>query len=154
MYFSAPAVKAALWVIMLHMKPDMKKAVSVIRDFFPNLIAVYLFGSGARDALKKESDLDIALLPSSPTDRLKRWECAETIARAYNRDVDLVDLSEADTVMRFEIISGASRIFCTDTAAAEQFEDKVYYEMIELNELRLPIRETVKKSGKVYGWTA
>lgn len=153
MYFSAPAVKAALWVIMLHMKPDMKKAVSILREFFPELIAVYLFGSAARDALRKESDLDIAVLSPAPTDRLKRWECAETIARAYNRDIDLVDLSEADTVMRFEIISGAHRIFCADTTAAERFEDKVYYEMIDLNELRLPIREAVKKSGKVYGWT-
>ncbi len=76
-----------------------------LRDALPQLIAVYRFGSTASAQEHAESDLDIAVLAGDPIDAVARFELQERLAAAVGRDVDLVDLRRASTVMAMQVIS-------------------------------------------------
>lgn len=52
------------------------------------------------------------------------------------REVDVVDLASASTVMRAQVISGGKHIYCTNETACKTFEDYVYSSYARLNEER------------------
>ncbi|MEQ1898149.1 MAG: nucleotidyltransferase domain-containing protein [Vicinamibacterales bacterium] len=66
----------------------------------PELQLAVMFGSAARGALTRESDLDIGILGVSPA-RLP--DLGVRLARIAGRDADLVALETAPPLLRFEI---------------------------------------------------
>lgn len=71
-----------------------------VREAFPELIAVYLFGSVAAGDSTSESDLDLGLLGHEPLPIDGIAALREKLAGAIGRDVDLVDPARATTVFR------------------------------------------------------
>ena len=117
----------------------------------PSLRAVYLFGSVVTEHFTEDSDIDIAVLTSEPMDALLRWKLIQRLAIALNRDVDLVNLSTASTVMQFQVVSTGERIFTADATAMEWWELKVYQLYLTLNDDRKPILEAIQQTGRIYG---
>ncbi len=117
----------------------------------PSLRAVYLFGSVVTEHFTEDSDIDIAVLTSEPMDALLRWKLIQQLAIALNRDVDLVDLSTASTVMQFQVVSTGDRIFTKDASAMEWWELKIYQLYLTLNDDRKPILEAIQQTGRIYG---
>lgn len=122
-----------------------------LRDAVPRLIAVYRFGSSIAGLSHAESDIDIAFLAASPVEPGTRFEIQERLASRFKRDVDLVDLLSASTVMRMQIISTGRLIAAVDPAAQEAFEDLTYSAYARLNEERREILRQVRREGRVYG---
>lgn len=122
-----------------------------LREAISNLQAVYLFGSAATGELRPDSDLDIAVLADAPIDPVARFDLAQAIAAARNRDVDLIDLASASAVLRVEIVGRGRRLFPTQDEAVEQFEDFVFSDYARLNEERHAILEDVYSRGSVHG---
>src|SRR6185437_9681439 len=88
--------------------------LEIIKQKIPGLQAVYLFGSTGTSYETSESDLDIAILASTCLAPLQKWHLSQEIALLIKRNVDIVDLKEASTVLRMEIISTGKRIYCRD----------------------------------------
>ncbi len=122
-----------------------------LRDALTQLIAVYRFGSTASAQEHAESDLDIAVLAGDPIDAVARFELQERLAAAVGRDVDLVDLRRASTVMAMQVISTGVPLAVFDPAAQEAFEDLTYSAYARLNEERREILVQVRREGRVYG---
>ena len=122
-----------------------------LRDAMPGLIAVYRFGSTAGGQTHAESDVDIAFLAAVPVEAVARFERQEQLAARLQRDVDLVDLSRASTVMRMQVISTGSLLAAFDPAAQERFEDLTYSAYARLNEERREILEQIRREGRVHG---
>ncbi len=76
---------------------------------------------------------------------------AQTLAAKYSRDVDLIDLNQASTVMRMQVISKGQRIYCSNEQSCEMFEDFVFSDYARLNEERAGILEDIGQRGAVYG---
>ncbi|HEY3819356.1 MAG TPA: nucleotidyltransferase domain-containing protein [Polyangiaceae bacterium] len=80
------------------------EAVSVLGPVLqaaPLRLAV-LFGSGARDALRADSDLDVGFLPRDPAIALAaELSLQAALERAAGRTVDLVRLDRASTLLRW-----------------------------------------------------
>ncbi|MEH7377371.1 type VII toxin-antitoxin system MntA family adenylyltransferase antitoxin [Neobacillus drentensis] len=75
--------------------------------------------------IHKDSDIDIAFL--SDDKKLDKYEIfliAQEIATKLNRDVDLIDLSEASTVFQAQVIYTGRVIYCTDNNKKAKFELK------------------------------
>ncbi len=125
--------------------------VQHLHTALPSLRVVYLFGSVVTEHFTEDSDIDIAVLTSEPMDALLRWKLIRQLAIALNRDVDLVDLSTASTVMQFQVVSTGERIFTADAAAMEWWELKVYQLYLTLNDDRKPILEAIQQTGRIYG---
>ncbi len=117
----------------------------------PGLLCAYLFGSAARGELRTSSDLDVAVLGTVRLDDETRWQLQERLAANLGRNVDLVDLRSASTVMQMQVVSGGRVILDHDAGARRHFEGLVYAAYARLNEERRPVLEAIEKSGSVYG---
>jgi hypothetical protein len=83
--------------------PDLQLLFEVFRKY-PDVQAVYLFGSAASGRLHHGSDLDLALYSKNSSIRKRRLEILTDLARYGFCNVDLVFLDTDDIVLKFEAI--------------------------------------------------
>lgn len=114
-------------------------------------MAVYLFGSHAAGAAHRDSDVDLAVLADAPLGDNERWQLAQTLAVMLGRDVDLVDLLRASTVMRVQVIDSGKLLFDSDTTRRQEFEARALSDYARLNEERREILADIRARGSVYG---
>jgi predicted nucleotidyltransferase len=93
-----------------------------------------LFGSAAKGRLRPDSDIDIGILPSP--DRVLGFEeelaLAAELDKILGREVDLVRLDNASTLLRFEVSQGR-RLY---EARVGAFADFVARALVEHEDLR------------------
>jgi predicted nucleotidyltransferase len=83
--------------------PNLNLLPEIFRKY-PEILAVYLFGSTASGKTHRESDLDLAILPRSAAIREKRLDLLADLARAGFNEVDLVFLDTDDLVLKYEAV--------------------------------------------------
>jgi uncharacterized protein len=71
---------------------------------YPEIQAVYLFGSHALGRARPDSDVDLAILPSGPELRNQKLDILTDLAAAGFCNVDLVILDTDDVVLNFEAV--------------------------------------------------
>ncbi|MEW6246463.1 MAG: nucleotidyltransferase domain-containing protein [Nitrospirota bacterium] len=125
--------------------------VDYIKKAVPGLIALYRFGSRGKDGARPDSDVDLAVLDREPLPDVRRFELAQELAAQLHRDVDLVDLCKASTVMRMQVLSTGSCLEAPDDLARRQFEMYAYADYARLNEERREIVKGIAERGLVYG---
>jgi predicted nucleotidyltransferase len=123
----------------------------MVQEAVPGVIAIYQFGSTVQGGDHDASDLDLAVLARSPLDNLDRWTLQEDLAAAIGRDVDLVDLRSASTVMRAQVLRSGNVLAERDRTARQQFEMQTCSAYALLNEERAGILKDVQARGRVYG---
>lgn len=126
-------------------------AVRMILQLLPDCRAIYRFGSWGSAAERQDSDLDIAILPAERLQSVKRWELAQALAADLRRDVDLIDLLSASTVLRMQVVAHGERLYQIDTSEMEQFEDTIFSGYARLNEERRDIVADVVQRGSIHG---
>lgn len=99
---------------------------------------VYLFGSRAEGLESTNSDWDIALLSDTKLVPFDRWELAQALAAQLGADVDLVDLAQASTVVRMQVIL-KGQLLLGEQYTADIFETQVYSMYGRLQESRQDI---------------
>jgi predicted nucleotidyltransferase len=102
-------------------------------------VAVYVFGSAAAGRLRPDSDLDLAILPADSMPVSSLMDRKIELAEVLNRDVDLIDLSAANTVLRKEVIASGRLLYETDRVRREEFEMYALSDYARLNEERQPV---------------
>ncbi len=122
-----------------------------IRSKIPDVVAIYLFGSAAAGELRADSDIDLAVLPSTLLPAAPLWSLAQTLAVSAGRDVDLINLQSASTVMRAQVVSTGKRLFCANESLCSEFEGRVYADYARLNEERRQLLDDVRERGHIYG---
>ena len=83
--------------------PDQDALATVFRRF-PDVQAVYLFGSAAEDRMRSDSDIDLAIVPRSGSCRERRREILTELTRAGFDRVDMVFLDTDDLVLKYEAV--------------------------------------------------
>jgi uncharacterized protein len=73
------------------------------------------------------------------------------LAIQFHRDVDLVDLHSASTVMRMQILSTGTCLIAEGEGARRAFEMYAYSDYARLNEERREILKGITTRGLVYG---
>lgn len=132
------------------MNKMQSQIVEMLLNSLPDALAVYRFGSWGTQHERRESDIDLAILPLQPLSPQARWETSQKLAQMLTRDVDLVDLRAASTVMKLQVIVQGERLYCRDEAAVGLFETTVFSEYARLNEERREILADIKARGSVY----
>ena len=85
--------------------PDLDPTLDLLVRLVPDAAAVYLFGSHAAGTATPGSDLDLAVVATRPLGTVERFDVQERLAATLGRDVDLVDLHSASTVMQARVVS-------------------------------------------------
>lgn len=101
--------------------------------------AIYLFGSAAKGKLRDDSDIDLAFLPRTATDPMVIFNASQTLADALGREVDLIGLTTASTVMAKEVIRTGILLADDLPALRHDFEMRTLSDYARLNEERQPV---------------
>jgi len=133
------------------MPQDRTALVDAIVAALPDVVAVYLFGSEASDEARSDSDLDVAVLTPAPLDPVQRWELQEHLATLVRRDVDLVALRSASTVMRMQVVENGRLLLDADPTARGEFEATVLSDYARLQSERRGIIEDATSRGQIHG---
>ena len=124
--------------------------LNLVQSRFPNLLALYAFGSRVTGQATSESDLDLAILVDGPVDPFAIFTLAGEIAEIAGLEVDLVDLRAASTVMQHQIITSGERLWQRDSRAA-LYEATILNMKTALDEARAGLIGDILKRGTVYG---
>ncbi|MBN2012088.1 nucleotidyltransferase domain-containing protein [candidate division KSB1 bacterium] len=127
--------------------------INIITNHYPNVQAIYLFGTYGTDDEWQDSDIDIAvLLPHETAKKLASLvmsDCRWELERELHKNIDLINIRCVSTVFQTEIISANRKIDCRDTRAADEFEMLTLSYYQQLNFERKEILEEIKTTGKV-----
>ncbi|GAB4580017.1 MAG: nucleotidyltransferase domain-containing protein [Anaerolineales bacterium] len=123
--------------------PDLRQLPQVFAKY-PDILAVYLFGSAVTGRVHKESDLDLAIVPRTPALREKMLDILRDLTEFGLDDVSLVFLDTKDIVFKHEVVRLNRVIYQT-----EDFERGAYFSLITRQYLDfLPYLERQRKAYK------
>lgn len=125
--------------------------VETLKLALPDLVAIYQFGSHGSASERHDSDVDVAILGRRPCDPGVVWDTSQQLAIKLGREVDLVDLATASTVLQAQVVTSGERVFCGDAAYCDSYEDYILSAYARLNEERKAILSDVLSRGSVYG---
>lgn len=132
------------------MNDVIEKIITYLKTEYKDLIAIYLFGSFGSAFENKSSDIDIAILLTKKIKRTSLWEISQKIASAVNREIDLIDLLQANTVLQKQIITSGKLLYCKDKTKCAKFETTVLSSYLDLNGFRKDILADITKRGEVF----
>lgn len=96
---------------------ELKEVMKSIGDRYGIRYAL-LFGSYARGDYKPYSDLDIAVKFDRRLDRkecfMKSGELSSIISEKVGKEVNVVPLNLADSILKYEVFSNGTLIYCKD----------------------------------------
>ena len=128
--------------------------VAIVLAHYPDVQAIYLFGTYGTADEWPDSDVDIAiLLPPEQAyqqPQLMLSRCRDALVEALSKSVDLLNARTVSTVFQKEIIASGRRIYCADRDAADEFEMLTLSYYQKLNEERKTILEAFRETGKAY----
>jgi predicted nucleotidyltransferase len=127
------------------------EVVAMLKAAVPDLLALYRFGTHGSAFERKDSDIDLAILGRRPLEPGLVWSLGQELASKLGREVELVDLAQASTVLRAQVVAYGERLFCADPGYCEPFEDYILSAYAHLNEERRGILSDVMQRGSVYG---
>jgi predicted nucleotidyltransferase len=135
----------------VYLNSDKKQhIVEMLKQAIPTLQALYLFGSQKDGSAISSSDVDIAYLSTKPLNNVVRWELSQQLARHLSKDVDLIELSQANTVFRYQILSTGERLY-GEGYEVEAFETLAYSFYLRFQEERQPIVDAIMLRRSVSG---
>ncbi|OLN22131.1 DNA polymerase subunit beta [Domibacillus antri] len=121
----------------------------LVKKINPSFIIV--FGSYAKGATHKESDIDVAFYSKDQSPAAYEvFMLAQELADILHIQVDLVNLREASTVFQAQIFSTGTVIYCTDETLRMSVQMTALSMYTKLNEDRMPILNNIDESGSIY----
>ena len=139
---------------MIVVKDRDSRLVDSLSRHYPDLQAVYVFGTYGTEDERPESDVDIALLlpvqSAQSAGNLALGPCARELCSLFGREVDLINLRRMDTVFQNEIIRTGRVVFERNDGERESFELLTIAKYQKLSEERSGIIEEILRSGRVY----
>ena len=125
--------------------------IATLTSARPDVVAIYRFGSHGSASERRDSDIDLVILGRAPFDAAVLWDLSQTLAIKLGREVDLVDLAAASTVLQAQIITNGERLFCSDAIYSDSYEDYILSAYARLNEERKGIVSDAMSRGSIYG---
>jgi predicted nucleotidyltransferase len=119
--------------------------ITVLRCEVPSLELAYLFGSQQAGTANEASDVDIAIKAGAKLSFDERVRIAGALVDAIGREVDLVDLADADDTLKMQVLEKGRLLFATSPLTAGEFEMYTLSDYVRLNELRRGILEDFYK---------
>lgn len=127
--------------------------VKTVSFYYPDISAIYLFGSYGTEYERMDSDVDIALLlpvlTAKAAGRLSLSGCWSELASQTERPVDLINLRLVNTVFQHEIIQRGTILFKATDSATDTFEMITMSLYQKLNEERKGIIQEVLRTKRV-----
>lgn len=100
---------------------SLENLTKVVRSVLPDAKLVFLFGSAATPGERLDSDVDLAVQLGKPMSLREKAELTACLESGLGRSVDLVDLSQADPILKMQVLRHG-RLLIGDPAALARFQ--------------------------------
>ncbi|NLV21664.1 MAG: nucleotidyltransferase domain-containing protein [Syntrophomonadaceae bacterium] len=111
---------------------------------------IVLFGSASTGRLRSDSDVDIAFLSDQEMDSYELFIVAQQLADQLGREVHLIDLNQASTVLQAQVVGKGQVILDKEPNRRQEYFILVLKKYARLNEERAPILNKIKERGSIY----
>jgi predicted nucleotidyltransferase len=124
----------------------VSRAITCVSDD-QDVLALYLFGSGAQNRLQPLSDLDFGILLSRRLDRKQRFEKQIELIGKFNDffgtdEIDLVVLNDVPPRFSFKILKHGNLLFFRDKKAIIDFREQVSNDYLDFKYFRADFDRT------------
>ena len=92
----------------------------------------FLFGSSVTRGVEAARDIDVAIAFARPVSLLEQCELGAQLEQAVGREVDLVELDEASTLLRWEVVRDGIVLWARDGRDLADFRARVPLEYFDL----------------------
>ncbi|GAB6152814.1 type II toxin-antitoxin system antitoxin [Desulfosporosinus burensis] len=120
----------------------------LIKELKPHTII--LFGSSVKGYFRDDSDIDVAFISDIDVKSYDLYLLAQALVIEVGREVDLVDLRQASTVFKAQIVGFGQVIHSNDPKKLAEFQIRTLKEYALLNEERAEILRNISARGSVY----
>jgi predicted nucleotidyltransferase len=128
--------------------------VATIKQHFPKVQGIYLFGSFATATAHRNSDVDIGLLLphqiAKKNGSLALSKPHMALEKQLNRPVDLINLRLVSTVLQHQVITTGRLLDNANPYAIAEFEMLTLSFYVKLNEEREEILREFWKTSRAY----
>lgn len=122
---------------------------------YENIIFAYIFGSFARDKIRTDSDIDIAIYLENKLDSDLYLKIKMDLTEELKREVDLIILNNATPFLKYEIYKNNILIFTRDKNIETRYKVKTLFEYNDMkkyldlsyNSMIKRLKEEVKSDG-------
>ena len=129
----------------------LKQTIDLALDHLGSVDGIYLYGSYGSEHVTDQSDVDLAILTTKKIPTKQLLDLNFELSRLFQRDVDLVDLRQSDTVFKQQILSTGKRIYAGNKTACELFALHTLSDYIDLNGRRANIIAEAQQRGSILG---
>jgi predicted nucleotidyltransferase len=112
---------------------------------------IIIFGSSVKGNFREDSDIDIAFISAQEFKPYDLYLLAQALVSEVGREIDLVDLRQASTVFKAQILGSGQVIYSNDPKELANFQIRTLKEYALLNEERAEILRNISVRGRVYG---
>lgn len=129
---------------------------SIIREFFeplPGVVAVYLFGSHARDRATAASDVDVAVLfeHQKIPDGQTLLDLQEALAgRLRVPSADLIVMNRINPILKYQIFRHGVIVLKKNMKQLNAFRVRSLTDYADIKRMRAPIERALLK-GQIHG---
>lgn len=128
----------------------MTRARRTLQAMFPDLVGAWVFGSLASNRIHARSDIDLAIWCGRPVEPVRRFEAQRDLGVALDRDVDLVDLATASTLVGKEVFLHGIVLVQNDPGAILDLQARTYSDYASLMDATRGIREAIQRDGVAF----
>lgn len=131
-----------------------EEIISCVLRYYPDVQAIYIFGSLGTEYELPDSDADVGLLfhpeKASSVKCLALSDLSTALSDILHKTMDIINMRLVSTVFQKEIISEDRAIYCSDNYARQEFEMLVLSYYQKLNEERKEILKDFYATKRAY----
>lgn len=119
---------------------------------YENIIFAYIFGSYAKDNIRKDSDIDIAIYLNSEINPRTYLDMKMDLSENLKREVDLVILNDATPLLKYEIYKKNILLFTRNKTIETGYKVKTLFEYNDMKRyLDLSYDTTIERLKREVG---
>ena len=125
--------------------------IQKIKDYFnkrKEVAAVYLYGSQARGDAKKDSDIDLAVLPIKEQNSLSFLVFGPELSKITGKEVEVQDLKSCRVDFAYRVLSEGKLLVSSNEKARIAFEEQVFRKYFDLKPFLDEYYESLSKIAK------
>lgn len=116
---------------------------------YDNIIFAYIFGSYARNSIKKDSDIDLAIYLDDSIDSDTYLTIKMDLSQSLKREVDLVILNDAPPLLKYEIYKNNILLFTRNRTIENKYKVNTLFEYNDMKRyLDLSYEKTIERLKK------
>jgi predicted nucleotidyltransferase len=120
----------------------------------PEVRLAFLFGSSVSRGVDAARDIDIAVAFTRSLTLLEQGAMASQLEQVTDREVDLIDLDQASTLLRWEVVRCGIPLFAREHGDLVEFRARVPLEYFDLQPFLEREAAGLRRALKESGWSS